>query len=248
MATNMNKEQNKEQKKEQTTQGTSQTSSASAGNTASSTGSQPGKTENAALTTQSDRERPLQTGRDSGRSVDQSRSGLVRHRGDANSPFAVMQRMADDMDRLFEQFGFGRMGLGLAPRLGTLGSLLDDDLWSDRASQALNTVWTPQVETFRRGDNLVIRADIPGVNKEDVHVEVEDDVLTISGERKEEHEENRDGYYRSERSYGQFYRAIPLPEGVNAEKCDASFKDGVLEVTLPAPKQEERKAKRIQIR
>jgi len=81
-----------------------------------------------------------------------------------------------------------------------------------------------------------------------VTVEVDNDVLTISGERREEREENRDDYYRSERSYGQFYRAIPLPDGIDDSNCDASFKDGVLEVTFPAPKLEDRKAKRIQVR
>jgi len=73
-------------------------------------------------------------------------------------------------------------------------------------------------------------------------------VLTISGERSEEQVENRDDYYRTERSYGRFHRALPLPEGVTGESCDATFKDGVLEVTLPLPKQPERKARQIQIR
>ncbi len=248
MASNMNREQNTQHNKQGTSHNTAEHAGTTGNTSAAGAGSQTGKAENAALTAQADRERPLQSGRDAGRDGDRSRTALARHRGIAHSPFAVMQRMADDMDRLFEQFGFGRTGLGVAPRLGSLGSLLDDDLWSERGSQALNTVWTPQVEAFRRGDNLVIRADIPGVEKDDVHVEIENDMLTISGERKEEHEENRGGYYRSERSYGQFYRAIPLPEGVNAEKCDASFKDGVLEVTLPAPRTEERKTKRIQVK
>jgi len=210
---------------------------------APNSGGPTGRTESSSLTAKGDRERPIESGRDS------SRGQLSRSRGDASdlntgrNPFTLMQRMADDMDRLFEQFGFGRMGL--TPRFG---SGFDDDLWSDRGMRALNTVWAPQVETLRRGDNLVIRADIPGVSKDDVHVEIENDILTISGERKEEHEDNRDGYYRSERSYGRFYRAIPLPEGIDADQCNASFKDGVLELTLPAPKQEERRAKRIQIR
>ncbi len=78
--------------------------------------------------------------------------------------------------------------------------------------------------------------------------EVDDGVLTISGERCDEHEEKGDDSYRTERTYGQFYRAIPLPEGVNGEQCDASFKDGVLEVTLPVPKDRDRKARRIQVR
>ena len=73
-------------------------------------------------------------------------------------------------------------------------------------------------------------------------------MLAISGERREENEEDREDYYRSERTYGQFYRAIPLPEGIDENQIDASFKDGVLELTVPAPKQEERRSKRIQIK
>jgi HSP20 family protein len=195
--------------------------------------------------------------RDSGRSVEHTRdggrqtgTGVQRYGGGSPvlggvSPFATMRRMAEEMDRLFDQFGFPRTGTALAPRLG---SWFDDDLWTGGDGSTLPTLWSPQVETFRRGDKLVVRADIPGVQKDDVHVDVESDVLTISGERRDEQEEDRDGFYRSERSYGRFHRAIPLPEGVDPEQCEASFKDGVLEVTLPAPKQEPRRGKRIQIR
>jgi HSP20 family protein len=77
---------------------------------------------------------------------------------------------------------------------------------------------------------------------------VSEGVLTICGERSDEHEDTRDDFFRSERSYGQFYRAIPLPEGVTGDQCEATFKDGVLEVSIPAPKQPERKARQIQIR
>jgi HSP20 family protein len=199
-------------------------------------------------TSQSDRERSIETRRDQDRDSGRSR-GLARrpdtspvYGGLASNPFTLMRRMAEDMDRLFQDFGFGRSGLGL-----TSGSLLDDDMWSGGRGLA-QAAWSPQVETFRRGDNIVIRADIPGVRKEDVNVEIDNDMLSISGERREEHEEDRDGYYRSERSYGRFYRAIPLPEGVSEDQCQASFNDGVLEVTLRAPKQGERKAKQIQVK
>ena len=103
------------------------------------------------------------------------------------------------------------------------------------------------MEAFRRGENFVVRADLPGMKRDDVTVEVENNVLTISGERTDEHEEHRDGFYRSERSYGQFYRAIPLPEGVNTDQCEATFKDGVLEVSLKVPQQRER-SRQIPIR
>ena len=197
----------------------------------------------------SDRERPIESGRESNQA---GRSGteIVRQTESAppvqstfGNPFTVMRRMAADMDRLFKQFGFGRTG-----PTSRFGSLLDEDLWSQPSLLTETTNWWPQVETFRRGDKLVVRADLPGVKKDDVRVQVENDELTISGERREERDEERDGFYRSERSYGRFYRALPLPEGVNAEQCDASFKDGVLEVTLPAPKQEEAKTKRIPVK
>ena len=170
--------------------------------------------------------------RSSGIARQQDRSPAYGDRAALSDPFTLMQRMSADMDRLFEQFGFGG-GLA-APSLGT--------------NALAQGTWSPQIETFRRGDQLVIRADVPGVRKEDLHVEVDDGVLTLSGERRSESEENRDGYYRSERSYGQFQRSIALPEGISADQCQASFNDGVLEVTLPAPKEQERTAKRIEIR
>ena len=158
------------------------------------------------------------------------------------NPFAAMRRWSEDMDRLFQDFGFGQLGFGLSPfrEIGALGGRRG-------AGQNEFGDWSPQVEAFRRGDNFVIRADLPGMKKDDVKVEVENNTLTISGERTDEREENREGYYRSERSYGQFYRAIPLPEGVNAEQCDATFNDGVLEVSLKATPQRE-KSRQIPIR
>lgn len=210
------------------------------------TSGQQGSTQSA--TGGDEQQRPIASSREGGRGTP-SNTGMVQQRGGApvrtisTSPFALMQRMSEDMDRLFDQFGFGRTAL--TPQFG---SLLDSNRWSGRGVATKGASWSPQVEIFRRGDNLVIRADIPGVNKEDVHVEIENDMLTISGERQEEHNEEHDGFYRSERSYGQFYRAIPLPEGVNSESCEASFKEGVLEVTLPAPKQQERKAKQIRVK
>jgi HSP20 family protein len=196
-----------------------------------------------------DRERSIQTNRERGNSAD-----MVRRQtstpvyggfpGMSVSPFTVMRRMADDMDRLFENFGFGRPGFGLASGFGTG---MDRELWRDIPSLE-QPAWSPQVETFRRGDQLVVRADLPGLQKDDLKVEIDDGVLTISGERSEEHEDDRDNYYRSERSYGQFYRAIPLPTGVTGEQSEASFKDGVLEVTLPAPQEKGSRVKQIPVR
>jgi HSP20 family protein len=199
-----------------------------------------------------ERERTIQSGREGSRST-----GIARRQQTSpsygtgrvqNTPFVTMRRMAEDMDRLLENFGLGRAGLGTGFGLqSAFGTDIDRGNWSG-LSNLDQAVWMPQVETFRRGDNLVIRADLPGLKKDDVKVEIEDGILAISGERREENEEDRDDYYRSERTYGQFYRAIPLPEGVDENKCDASFKDGVLEVTIPAPKREERKARTIKVK
>jgi len=161
--------------------------------------------------------------------------------GGAGSPFTLMRRMAEDMDRIFGQFGFGpSLGFGPlgSPALGQGRGLTSGGL----------RAWAPQLETFRRGDKLVVRADLPGLRKEDVNVEIDGGMLTISGRRSEEEVDERDDFYRSERSYGEFYRALPLPENVSGEACEASFKDGVLEVTLPLPKQQERKARRIELK
>lgn len=159
----------------------------------------------------------------------------------ANSPFSLMRRMAEDMDRIFEDFGFGP-SLGIAP-------LLTPSIGQGRGlSSAQRGAWAPQLETFRKGNNLVVRADLPGLRKDDVNVEIDDGILTISGHRAEEQVEDRDDFYRSERSYGEFFRALPLPEGITGDACQATFKDGVLEVTLPLPKQAERKARRVEVR
>jgi HSP20 family protein len=208
---------------------------------------------------QSDRQTSIQSGQEIGtrgqRSATPSPAPSRTQAGTAlsapvqasrNDPFALMRRMQEDMDQLFNTFGFGR--LGLSPMFG---SLLSND-FADRPSRLgrgnEETLWAPQIETLRRGDKIVIRADLPGVKKEDVNVNVENDMLTISGERNAESENRGDGWYRTERSYGSFYRALPLPEGVNADQCDANFKDGVLEVTLPAPSEQSRSAKRITIK
>ena len=90
------------------------------------------------------------------------------------------------------------------------------------------------MEIFEREGHLVVRADLPGLTEDDVHVEVTDEALTIEGERRSEHEERQGGVFRSERRYGAFRRQIPLPEGVNADQVTASFKDGVLESRCPS--------------
>jgi HSP20 family protein len=106
--------------------------------------------------------------------------------------------------------------------------------------------WAPPIEVLERDDRLVVRAELPGLSKEDIKVEVMDDVLTIAGERREEREETREGYRHSERRYGRFSRSVPLPEGVSPEDVRCTFQNGVLEITMPAP-QRERRGRRIEI-
>jgi len=105
--------------------------------------------------------------------------------------------------------------------------------------------WLPAMDLVERDNDYVLRVDLPGVKPEDVKVELEDDVLTISGERRAEHEERNEGAYRLERGYGRFVRSLTLPEGVDASKIAARLENGVLEVTVPKP--EERKPQRIAI-
>lgn len=106
--------------------------------------------------------------------------------------------------------------------------------------------WTPSVDLVRKEDSLVLRADVPGIKPEDVKIEVEDDVLTVSGEHREETEEKGEQYMRRERRYGSFSRSMVLPRGVKADDIQASCKHGVLEVTIPVPKAEQRQ--RVEIK
>lgn len=161
----------------------------------------------------------------------QRRESLLPSFGWVGSPFSVVNRFAEEMDRIFGNFGFGRSQL--APHgWGEMGQAL----------------WSPQLEVFERDGKLVVRADLPGLNKNDVKVDINDNGLTIHGERRQEHEENRAGYRHSERSYGSFYRTIPLPEGVDAEQAQANFRNGVLEITMPAPQREERRGRQIEVK
>ncbi len=127
------------------------------------------------------------------------------------SPFELMRRFTDEMDRFFE---------GGASRFGGRHG------------------WSPNVEVRQKNNDLVVCADLPGLSKDDVKVEVTDQGLVIQGERKQQHEQREQGYYRSERSYGQFYRVIPLPEDAKLDQAKAQFNNGVLEVTIPVPESE----------
>ena len=105
--------------------------------------------------------------------------------------------------------------------------------------------WLPAMDLVETEDDFVLRVDLPGLSEKDVNIELEDSVLTVSGERKAEHEERKEGYYRVERASGSFSRSLTLPEGVDAEGVRASFDRGVLEVRIPKP--EERKPRKVSI-
>jgi HSP20 family protein len=100
---------------------------------------------------------------------------------------------------------------------------------------------------FQRGNELVIRADLPGLNKDAIKVDLKDDGIVVQGERHREHQETREGLYRSERSYGSFYRWVPLPDGAMTDQARAHFKDGVLEVIMPAPPEHVTRGRRLEI-
>ena len=105
--------------------------------------------------------------------------------------------------------------------------------------------WVPPMDLVEAEDHFVLKADLPGLAESDVNLEVQDGTLTISGERKAEHEQREKGWYRIERSFGSFNRSLTLPDGVDPDRIEASFNNGVLEVRIPKP--EERKPRRISI-
>lgn len=154
--------------------------------------------------------------------------GLTRRWDWGESPFRALQRMADEMDRMFDDFGLGRRETR--------------PMWRETGAE----VWAPDVEVFQRNNELIIRADLPGLKRDEVSVEVTEDAVTLHGERKREHEEEREGVYRSERSYGSFYRVVPLPDGAMTDQAKANFSGGVLEIIMPAPPAST-KARRLEI-
>ncbi len=109
----------------------------------------------------------------------------------------------------------------------------------------METKWTPAVDVYEDKDNIIINAEIPGVKKEDIKIELTGNQLTISGERKLEKEEKKKNYHRIERFYGNFMRTFTIPDTVQKDKISASYKDGILKVVLP--KAEEAKPKEIKI-
>src|SRR5581483_11350191 len=147
-----------------------------------------------------------------------------------DSPFGMMRRFSEEMDRLFDDVWRGR-GLSRSRQGGRAGQ----------------TWWSPQIEMYEKDNQLVVCTDLPGLKQEDIELEMSDNMLTIKGERRNDFEDNQQGYYHSERSYGSFLRTIPLPEGVDGEKAKASFENGVLKVMFPLPPQQQQQKRRIEV-
>jgi HSP20 family protein len=160
----------------------------------------------------------------------------ARHVG----PFDLMRRFAEEIDRVFDDFGLG-YGRPI-PRALTRGNEL-----IRREAGLIPAEWSPRVDVRERDGKFCARVDLPGMSKDDIKVEVSDGEITIQGERKHEKAGEREGYSYSECNYGHFYRTIPLPEGVDASAATAEFRDGVLEVTLPSPRRQSPRARRLEI-
>jgi HSP20 family protein len=146
-------------------------------------------------------------------------------------PFNLLRQMTSEFDRMFEASAWPSFRW---PAFRTRPS-------------AEAATWFPEIDVFEKDNRLVTKIDLPGLKKEDVKVEVTDGHLAISGERKTEAEEKKENFYRCEREYGSFYRAVPLPEGVKLEDVKATFSDGVLEVSVPLPAKPEAKVRKVEI-
>jgi len=136
-------------------------------------------------------------------------------------PFRELRGLHDEMSRLFS---------GVAPSEG---------------NEFARGAWSPRVDIFEEKDSLIVEAELPGLNREDFDLSVENNILTLKGERKFEKKENTDNFHRVERSYGAFTRQFTLPQTVTAEGATADFDNGVLRIALP--KREETKARKIEI-
>jgi HSP20 family protein len=157
------------------------------------------------------------------------RAGLI------TGPMTYVRRFVSDFDRMLDRL-LDDIRLGaqsaITPRYG---------------EATARPRWSPAADVFERDGQLVLLADIPGLRQEDVRVTVDDNVLTIAGERSHEHEHEKGGVYQCERSYGKFQRRVALPEGVTPESIRATFENGVLEVTMPMPKQPATKGRSVPI-
>jgi len=157
------------------------------------------------------------------------KKGTLVPSSSGRDPFALLRQMTSELDHVFDDWPSFRW-----PSFRSF----------DMAEPA---AWSPKIDVFARDNYLVTRVDLPGMKKEDVTVEVTDGYLMLTGERKRETEEKKDNFYRSEREYGNFYRAVPMPAGVKLEDVKATFTNGVLEVSVPMPAKHEPKAQKVTI-
>jgi HSP20 family protein len=149
----------------------------------------------------------------------------------ARDPFAVLRQMATELDRAFDEPFWSSF------RLPAMKAMKDAHV----------AAWAPKVDVFEKDNWFVTRVDLPGVKREDITVEVFDGHLALSGTRTWEKEGKKENVYRTEREYGQFYRVVPLPEGVTFEGIKATFADGVLEVSVPLPVRAQPAARKVEI-
>lgn len=142
----------------------------------------------------------------------------IRRRGDV---FGELNRMQEEMNRYF------------------------DDLFGEHRHELADGAWLPAVDVSETDAEFVVRAELPGMSQEDIEINVQDNILTLKGEKKQEKKEKQENFHRLERSYGGFSRSFTLPAGVKDQDIKATFKEGVLEVAMP--KTEEAKPKKITI-
>jgi HSP20 family protein len=147
-------------------------------------------------------------------------------------PFSEMARWESEMERMFDDF-FGRR----------LRPIMDERWWPTRAIG----LSAPVVDLYEEKDEIVAKVELPGMEKDDIEVNITDHRLTVKGEKKKAKEIKEENYYRSERSYGSFIHALDLPKEVQAEKAQASFKDGVLEIRLPKTEEAKKKEKKVKV-
>jgi HSP20 family protein len=152
---------------------------------------------------------------------------------------APFERLRSEIDRLFDDFGMGALRSPF--RRGVFDI---EPFWRGEISWGK----VPAVDVTETASGYEITAELPGIDEKNVEVKYADGTLTIRGEKKHEKEEKKENYYLSERSYGSFQRSFRVPEGVDPDKVEASFKNGVLTVTLPKTPAAQRKEKRIEIK
>ncbi|HEU4935596.1 MAG TPA: Hsp20/alpha crystallin family protein [Vicinamibacterales bacterium] len=145
-------------------------------------------------------------------------------------PFTLFRQMTADLDRMFETSAFPPLRFPFF-----------------QTKPAAEANWFPEIDVFEKDNRLITKIDLPGLKKEDVKVELADGHLAISGERRSEAEEKKENFYRCEREYGSFYRAVPLPDGVKLEDVKATFADGVLEVSIPLPAKPEARVQTVAV-